>query len=211
MRNSLNNIGACVALTLLVWNALAAQDRDASDDLVLDADSLAFNRQTNLFEARRPRIVQGNVRIEADESAATGVDWEQSSVWQFKGHVRITVDNAVLAANSATFKFDRKELSTGELEGSPASFEDTEPQQQPQQQRGRGGAERIVYDRAARTLRLFGDGKIDKGQIQVEGCDLIYDFNDGAIKSGSTECGKPFRIRVPAKTEKQASPAAPPQ
>ena len=64
----------------------------------LDADGLTFNRQTNLFEARRPRIVQGTIRIEADESVGSGVDFERASEWRFKGHVKITVDKAVLEA-----------------------------------------------------------------------------------------------------------------
>ena len=80
----------------MVCGASAAQERARSENFELDADSITLNTQTNLFEARHPRIVQGNVRVEADESVATGVDFAQRSEWRFKGHVKIHVDRAVV-------------------------------------------------------------------------------------------------------------------
>jgi lipopolysaccharide transport protein LptA len=206
MASFLSKSCICALLTTAVCTVLAAQEGARPDDIVLDADSGTFNRQTNLFEARHPRIVQGNLRIEADESS--GVDVEQSSEWRFKGHVKITVDAAVLEADSAVFVFDGKELSRAELEGSPASFTDPESTRQ---KPVRGGAGKLAYDRAAHTLRLYEGAWINKGEVQIQGCDLIYDFNDGGVKSGSTECGELFRIRVPRKSEQQPPPAAPPQ
>ena len=73
MRNPFGNFCVCALLASALCSVLAAQEKPRSDDLVVDADSMTFNRQTNLFEARRPRIVQGNMHVEADESVATGV------------------------------------------------------------------------------------------------------------------------------------------
>jgi len=208
MGNSLARFCVCALLATTVYTVLAAQEAARSDDLVLDFESGTFNRQTNLFEARHPRIVQGNMRIEADESS--GVDVEQSSEWRFKGHVKITVNTAVLEADSAVFMFDGKQLSHAELEGNPASFTDFESAQQ---KPVRGGARKLTYDHVARTLRLSDDALVKKDQIEIQGCDLIYDFKEERVSSGSTDCGDQlFRIRVPKKSEQQAPPAAaPPQ
>jgi lipopolysaccharide transport protein LptA len=192
-----------------VCSALAAQEGGRSEDLVLDADGLTFNRQTNLFEARRPRIVQGTIRIEADESVGSGVDFERASEWRFKGHVKITVDKAVLEADSAVFTFDNKQLARAELEGDPASFSDREPTQQ---KPVKGGARKLTYNHMARTLRMSDNAWINKDQYEVQGCDLIYDFKEERVTSGSTDCGDQlFRIRVPKKAEREPSAAASPQ
>ena len=186
--------------------ALAAQEKPRSDDLVVDADSMTFNRQTNLFEARRPRIAQGNIRVEADQSVATGVDFERSTEWRFKGHVKITVDAAVLEADTAVFIFDQRQLSRADLEGMPASFTNRESNQQTPV---RGSARKLVYDHLARTLRLSGDAHIAKEQYAIQGCDWIYDFKVERWNSGPDDCGgEGFRVIVPQKPKPQA-PAAP--
>ncbi|MEO8464896.1 MAG: LptA/OstA family protein [Gammaproteobacteria bacterium] len=207
MENSSAKTLVCALLAAIVCAPLGAQDAARSDDLVLDFDSGTFNRQTNLFEARRPRIVQGNMHIEADESS--GVDVEQSSEWRFKGHVKITVNTAVLEADSAVFMFDGKQLTHAELQGNPASFTELEATRQ---KPVRGGARKLTYDHVARTLRLSDNALVKKDQIEIQGCDLIYDFKAERVSSGSTDCGDQlFRIVVPKKSEQQAPAAAPPQ
>jgi len=209
MGNSLNNLGLCVLLAATACSVAAAQDQARSEDFALDAESLTFNRQTSQFEAHRPRIVQGNVRVEADESVATGVDFEQMTEWRFKGHVKITVDTAVLEADSALFIFDGKQLSRADLEGAPASFTDLGSSEQ---KPVRGGARKLSYDHVARTLQLSENAWINKDQYEIQGCDLIYDFNVERVTSGVADCGEEgFRIRVPQKSKQPATPAAPPQ
>ncbi len=207
MGNLLGKVCACALLATTVCTVPAAQEAARSDDLVLDADSGTFNRQTNLFETRHPRIVQGNMRIEADESS--GVDVEQRSEWRFKGHVKITVNMAVLEADSAVFMFDGKQLTRADLDGGPASFTALESTQK---KPVRGGARKLAYDHVARTLRMLDNAWINKDQYEVQGCDLIYDFKEERVTSGTADCGDQlFRIRVPKKSEKQTPPAAPPQ
>jgi lipopolysaccharide transport protein LptA len=174
---------------------------------VLDVDAMNFNRQTNLFEARRPRIVQGNMHIEADESVATGADFEQSTEWRFKGHVKITVDATVLEASSAVFMLEQGQVSRADLEGTPASFTNRESNQQTPV---RGSARKLEYDHIARTLHLFGDAQISKEQYEIRGCDLIYEFKTERWVSGPSDCG--VRVVVPQKPKaQQAPPVTPPQ
>jgi lipopolysaccharide transport protein LptA len=191
----------------VVCAALAAQEGARSEPLVLEADSANFNRQTNLFEARRPRIVQGNVHVEADESVAAGDDFQRSAEWRFKGHVKITVDSTVLEADSAVFTLDQGQISRADLEGTPASFTNRESNQQ---MPVRGRARKLAYDHVARTLHLSGDAQISKEQYEIQGCDLIYDFKAERWVSGPSDCG--VRVVVPQKPKPQQAPTAvPPQ
>jgi lipopolysaccharide transport protein LptA len=209
MANSRSSVCVCALLATVLWSALAAQERGRSEDLVLDADALTFNRQTNLFEARRPRIVRGNIHIEGDESVGSGIDFEHASEWRFKGHVKIAVDATVLQADSAVFKFDQGQLAHADLEGGPASFTNRESNQEAPVH---GGARKLVYDHVARTLRLSGDAQISKEKYAIQGCDLIYDFKVERWSSGSDDCGaEGFRVIVPQKPKPQTPPAAPPQ
>jgi lipopolysaccharide transport protein LptA len=206
MGNLLTKLCVCGFVATTVCGVLAAQDRARPDAFELNADSLTFNRQTNLLEARHARIVRGNVRVEADESVANGVDFEQSTEWRFKGHVKITVDTAVLEAASAVFKFDSQQLSRADLEGAPALFAvPASTQQKPV----RGEARKLSYDHVARTLELSDDAWIKKDEIEFRSCGLIYDFNIERVTSGPTDCG--VRLVMPQKPKPNTPPAAPPQ
>jgi lipopolysaccharide transport protein LptA len=133
------------------------------------------------------------MRIEADEALATGTEFDRKSEWRFTGNVRIYVDTAVIEAHSAVFTFDQEQLSRGELEGAPASFSDSDPARQSPV---RGGANKLTYDYVARTLRMSENAWVNKDQYEIQGCDLIYDFADERVTSGSADCGELFRIRV---------------
>jgi lipopolysaccharide transport protein LptA len=203
MGNFLGKTCVCALLATAICTVLAAQEAARSEDLVLNFDSTTFNRQTNVFEARRPRIVQGNLHIEADESS--GVDVEHRSEWRFKGHVKITVSTSVLEADSAVFMFDGKQLTHADLEGNPTSFTDQSTQQKPV----RGGARKLSYDHLARTLELSDDAWINRDEAEYRSCGLIYDFNIKRVTSGPTDCG--VRILLPQKPKPKTPPAPPPQ
>ena len=110
-------------------------------------------------------------------------------------------------ADSAVFAFEQEKLSRGELEGAPATFADAgSARAKPIQ----GGANKLSYDYVARTLRMSGDAWIHKDQYEIKGCDLIYDFADERVTSGSADCAELFRIRVLSNQNAQAPAAAPP-
>ena len=186
---------------------LAAQDSREPEELLLDSESLTLDRKTNLIQLRNPRISQGGLAIEADEALATGIEFDQKSEWRFTGHVRIAVGTAVIEADSAVFTFDQKQLSRGELEGAPATFADVDPARA---KPIRGGANKLSYDYVARTLRMSDNAWVHKDQYEIQGCDLIYDFSDERVTSGSADCDELFRIRVLSNQDAQAPAAAQP-
>jgi len=205
MAHSLLNSLCICGLALASGFVVGAQD-DEPEELVLTSGPITFNRQTNLFEAQAARITQGNLSIEADDVLATSIEFNEQSEWRFIGHVRITVDSAVIEADSAVFTFDQERLSRGELEGEPASFTDVDTRQRSIS----GRAHKISYDYVARTLRMTEDARVLRGQSEMLGCDVIYDFTAERITSGSADCADGFRVRRLPDPDEQTPPAPPP-
>lgn len=198
------NVWLC-AFAIAAHSALAAQNGGEPADLLLDSESLSLDRKTNLIQLTKPRISQGNLVIEADEALATGVEFDAGSEWRFMGHVRITVDNAVIEADSAVFSFDQQQLSRGELQGGPAKFSDVDPAREKPIS---GGADKLTYDYVGKTLRMSQNAWVHKDQYEMQGCDLIYDFNEERVTSGSADCADLFRVRV-LSTQEQTPADAP--
>ncbi len=183
---------ACVSLlALTACSALAAQDDRASNGLVLSMKSLSLDGDSNLVHLVEPKITRGGLAVTADEALATGTDFDARSEWQFKGHVRLEVDAAVLQADSAQLVFEKDKLATAELAGTPASITDySKDRKEPVH----GTAEKLAYNSAQHTLNLLGDVWFYKGRSEVHGCNLNYDFNDERFTAGSSDCG--VRVRV---------------
>jgi len=207
MASSFRNLVIC-ALAALVSPVLAAQNVAACHDAVaLDSGPLVLDRKTNLINVKTPKITQCNVVITADDATATKIDFDAQSEWRFKGHVRVSVDQTLLAADSAVFSFADGRLARGELTGS-AQFEDPHPED------GKGpisgGAGRLVYDDRAKTLVLSDNPWVHKDRYQIQGgCDLVYDLNDKGVTSGSAACAEKNTIRVLQRQDGEAPPAAP--
>ena len=148
-------IGACALASVWGSATVAAQNGGAArQELVLDSESFSFDNQASLVRIRGPRITQGDLKIEADEAVATGLEFDERSEWRFSGHVRITVESAVMEADSAVFTFDNEQLSRGELVGSPATFNDANADGQAPIS---GSAGALSYDYVERTLHLRGN------------------------------------------------------
>jgi lipopolysaccharide transport protein LptA len=211
MANSLNGRHWLGFVALALSAAGVAQDAGSRrETLVLESESVTADRATNLFIARRPKIVQGNLSIEADEASGTSIDFTERSEWRFTGNVRIAVDTAVLEAASAVFTFEDERLSRGELTGTPVTFSDFDKARQTPIQ-GRAG--QISYDAIARKLRLTGDAWVQRDQTQMLSCDLFYDFAAAerdtglVVTSASDDCA--FRVLVGRDRDDQPSNNAP--
>jgi lipopolysaccharide transport protein LptA len=193
------------ALALVFALAAGAQGNAETDELVFESESMSFDLQNNLIQARRPSIRQGDLHIVADEAVATGIEVDKASEWRLTGGVRIEVGTAVLEAASAVFTAADEQLSRGELVGEPVSFSDVDATRQT---RITGRAQRMSYDYVARRLRMYG-AAVQKGNSEIQGCDLIYDFKTETVTSGSADCADPFRwTRLPG-SEPRVAPAAP--
>ena len=184
-----------------------AQADTAPQPISLEATTTSIDRASNRFLIEGLRIVQGDVRIEADIATASGLDFAASD-WEFSGNVAIAIESAVIAAESAVFSFESHELVRGELRGDPVTFEDTEPQRE---ETVRGMSSRVVYDNVAGTVRMEGDAAFVVGPNEFRGCDLIYDLNQEQVASGTSDCGEPFRILIVPPAEDETPEADSPE
>ncbi len=203
----LGNFGACViALALTLAGGAQEADRE-KQELELESATLDFNGQTNLFEVTAPRIRQGDLYIAADSAVGSSIEFDESSEWRFTGNVRIEVGTAVMEADSAVFTFANEQLASGELEGTPTSFSDVDASTQTSVT---GRAQKMSYDNVERVLRMTGDVRMQKDRVEMQGCDIIYDFAAERVTSGSSDCSDRFRVRVlPEPDEQAAAPASP--
>ena len=192
------------AVALAVTAIGAAQGDAKSSDIVIDAESSSIDGQSNLVHFRGLKITQGNLSIEAGDALVTGVDFADRE-WTFSGGVRVVVDSAVLESDSAVFKFRAHQLERGEFVGDPASFTDRKTREQP----ASGSAEKITFNNVARTLRLSENARIVKGSSEIVGCELLYDFDEERVTSGSSGCPVRYRI-VPESEDNDANSASGP-
>jgi lipopolysaccharide transport protein LptA len=168
----------------------------------------AFEGQTNMMRAEAPLIVQGDLRIAADEVLVTGLEFEEAGEFRLTGNVRIDVGTAFMEADSAVFAYAQGRVSRGELEGTPVSFTDIDPATQ---RNVTGRADKIAYDNVARTLRITGEASVAYPTREVIGCDLIYDFGTEKVSSGSADCEGGFRFIFRRDSEDRAAAPDPPQ
>ena len=180
-------------LTLFFFPALAlAQQGEEPLPISLDADSSAFDGDSNSVFFTGLRIAQGDLTIEANEAEATGLDFAMSE-WEFRGNVRISIDSTIIRASTAQVSFQTHELRTVSLLGDPAIFEDFSAARAIDI---RGGATILEYDNLERTLRMTDGAWLSEGSNEFRGCDLIYDIDEEKITSGSSECGEPVVITI---------------
>lgn len=192
--------GLCAALC--VSSLPAAQEESEPLPIAWEADSFSLDRKTNMLTFEGLRLTHGALSLQADRAAATGLD--SGSEWEFTGNIRVTVESALLEAESAKFTFGEGELAVARLEGNPALFTDTSTERA---EPARGGAHLFVYDYAAETLRLSDGAWLSVGQNEIRGCDLIYDFANGQVLSGSSSCGERFSITIVPPADEPASGA----
>lgn len=195
---------ALAALALAASGIAAAQPNAKSLPIEVVAESSSIDGQSNLVHFRGLKITQGGLSIEAGDALANGVDFEDSE-WRFSGGVRIVVDSAVVESDSAVFKFRAHQLQRGDFVGAPASFTDRKPTRK---ETARGSANKITYNNVARTLQMSENARIVRGSSEIIGCELIYDFAEARVTSGSSGC--PVRYIVHQSEDSDADPASNP-
>jgi lipopolysaccharide transport protein LptA len=200
-------LGPCA---LALTAALAAGAQKAGDEeLQFTAGPFVFDGPTNMMRAQSPRIIQGDLRIEADDVLATALEFDEAGEFRLTGNVRISVNTASMKADSAVFTYAKGRLSRGVLEGTPVSFTDVD---EAKQTSVTGTAGKIAYDNVARTVRMTGNASVVFPTREVIGCDLVYDFTTERASAGSADCEGGFRFLLRRDAEERAAaPDPPPQ
>jgi lipopolysaccharide export system protein LptA len=184
------------SLKSLVLTALALQAGQAGaaappaqQTITLDAQSSELDLRSNNVVFHKVRISQGTMSVSADQGQATrqasGLDFD-SSLWIFRGNVKITMDQGQLSADDAQITFAKKLLAKAVANGSPAEF------QQRVAKTGkiaRGHAETIDYDASKGLVRLSKNAWLSDEQNEIRGESLKYNLRAQSIVAEAAEQG----------------------
>jgi lipopolysaccharide export system protein LptA len=175
----------------LLASAHAAGPRRADLPISLDAASSDFDYRNNTLRFRQVRIVQGTVRVEAEEATANGLNFENSR-WEFRGNVHIEVDGGSLASSEAQVTFVDNQIATAIITGSPATFEQKLKESE---DIAKGRAGRIEYDFTAGNVRLMEDAFLTDGRNDIHGQTLVYSIRDQRVLAEAGAQGQE-RVRI---------------
>jgi lipopolysaccharide export system protein LptA len=156
--------------------AAAAVARDRQSPILLDAQSTSIDLKTNSAVFTKIRISQGGMSITADQGQASqqrSADlYFQDNVWNFRGNVKITVEQGQLFSDDAQITFVDNVLSKAVVNGKPAAFEQTVAKTG---KLAKGNAETIDYDATKHLVRFQKDAYLSNGDNEIRGQSLKYD------------------------------------
>jgi lipopolysaccharide transport protein LptA len=180
----------------------AAPQLDQNAPIKLEAGPSDVDYKNNKLAFHKVRITQGGFAIEADDATATGLDFKASQ-WVFRGNVKITTPDGSLASDEARIAFAANAISTAEITGTPAVFE-----QKHDKRLTRGRAKHIDYDFAAGTVRLSDGAFLSDGDTEISGRTLVYDMREQRLRANADDQGSQ-RVRIiitPKKPDAKPNP-----
>lgn len=178
MAVSSRNLLALLALMapLAQAHAAPAVARDRQADILLESQSLSIDLKTNSAVFSKIRISQGGMSITADQGQASQQRsnelYFENNVWNFRGNVKITVEQGQLFSDDAQITFVNNVLSKAVVNGKPASFEQTVTKTG---KPAKGHADTIDYDAAKHLVRFSKDAYLTNGDHEMTGQSLKYD------------------------------------
>ena len=166
-----------LAALLAPLSQAASPARDARAPILLEAQSTSIDLKTNSAVFTKIRISQGGMSITADQGQANqqrSADlYFENNVWNFRGNVKITVEQGQLFSDDAQITFVNNVLSRAVVNGKPASFEQTVAKTG---KLAKGHADTIDYDAAKHLVRFLKDAYLTNGDHEILGQSLKYDI-----------------------------------
>jgi lipopolysaccharide transport protein LptA len=179
-RNLFALVAVLVAVLAPLADACAATStiaRDRQSPILLDAQSTSIDLKTNSAVFSKIRISQGGMSISADQGQASqqrSADmYFQDNVWNFRGNVKITVEQGQLFSDDAQITFVNNVLSKAIVNGKPASFEQTVAKTG---KLAKGHADTIDYDAGKHLVRFLKDAYLTNGDHEILGQAVKYDI-----------------------------------
>ncbi|HEY2781587.1 MAG TPA: lipopolysaccharide transport periplasmic protein LptA [Steroidobacteraceae bacterium] len=156
--------------------AQVALKHDRQTPILLDAQSTSIDLKTNSAVFAKVRISQGAMSITADQGQASqqrSADlYFENNVWNFKGNVKISLEQGQLTSEDAQITFVNSLLSKAVVNGKPAAFEQTVTKTG---KLAKGSADTIDYDANKHVVRFLKDAYLNYGDNEVRGQALKYD------------------------------------
>ena len=176
--SSLNWLTLVAVLAPLVQaNAASTPAHDRQAPILLDAQSTSIDLKTNSAVFSKIRISQGAMSITADQGQASQQRsanlYFENNVWNFRGNVKITVEQGQLFSDDAQITFVNSVLSKAVVNGKPASFEQTVAKKG---KLAKGHAETIDYDAAKHLVRFSKNAYLNDGDHDILAQSVKYDI-----------------------------------
>jgi lipopolysaccharide export system protein LptA len=194
-------------------NAAPAVARNRQADILLESQSVSIDLKTNSAVFSKIRISQGAMSITADQGQASQQRsknlYFEDNVWNFRGNVKITVEQGLLFSDDAQITFVNSVLSKAVANGKPASFEQTVAKTG---KLAKGNAETIDYDAAKHLVRFLKNAYLSNGDNEIRGQSLKYDvLAQKVIAEAEEQNSQRVRIIITPPPPKSPAPAkAPP-
>ena len=212
--SSLKCLAICALLISLARANAAAQaalkhDRQAT--ILLDSQSVSIDLKTNTAVFSKVRISQGTMSITADQGQASqqrSADlYFENNVWNFKGNVKITMDQGQLTSDDAQITFVNSLLSKAVVNGKPAAFEQTVTKTG---KLAKGRADTIDYDANKHVVRFLKDAYLNYGDNELRGQALKYDvLSQKVIAEEAEQNSQRVRITITPPPPKNPPPPKP--
>ena len=158
-------------------NAAPGVARVRQADILLDSQAVSIDLKTNSAVFSKIRISQGGMSITADQGQANeqrSTDlYFENNVWNFRGNVKIVVEQGQLFSDDAQITFVNNVLSKAIVNGKPASFEQTVTKTG---KPAKGHADTIDYDASKHLVRFLKNAYVTNGDHEMLGQSVKYDI-----------------------------------
>lgn len=187
---------AALLAPLAQANAAPVSARDRQADILLEAQSTTIDLKTNSAVFTKIRISKGGMSITADQGQANEQRssdlYFENNVWNFRGNVKIIVEQGQLFSDDAQITFVNNALSKAIANGKPASFEQTVTKTG---KPAKGHAETIDYDATKHLVRFLKDAYLTNGDHEMTGQALKYDVLGQKVIADEAEQNS-TRVRI---------------
>jgi lipopolysaccharide export system protein LptA len=204
---------ALSALFAAAIPAGAAAPRDTQQPILLDAQSTEVDLRNNSAVFTKVRISQGNITISADQGHASQTSSAlafDNNLWDFRGNVKITMDQGVLLSDEAQITFVNKQLTRATATGKPATFEQVIPKTG---KVAKGRAGEVDYEVGKGIVHFSKDAYVTDGQNEMRGQSLKYNVAAQSVSADAAEQGsqRVHIIITPPPPKSAPAPATPPK
>lgn len=187
---------ALVALLAPAAQANAAPAHNRQETILMESQGVTIDLKTNSAVFTKIRISQGAMSIVADQGQANEQRSQDlyfdNNVWNFRGNVKVTVEQGQLLSEDAQITFINKELSKAVANGKPASFEQTVTKTG---KPVKGHADTIDYDASKHLVRFLKDAYLTNGDHEITGQSLKYDILAQKVMADESEQNSQ-RVRI---------------
>jgi lipopolysaccharide export system protein LptA len=181
-------LAALLAPTVAAVAAPATIARDRQQPILMDSQSASIDLKTNTAVFTKIRISQGGMSITADQGQANEQRSQdlyfENNVWNFRGNVKIIVEQGQLFSDDAQITFVNNELTKAIVNGKPASFEQTATKTG---KLAKGHADTIDYDAAKHLVRFLKDAYLTNGDHEMLGQAVKYDILAQKVSADEAE------------------------